>query len=57
MAEEENNNIAREWGELIHKTFKCKLQVCWDIETVWWVIGKGGAVDSLNIQQAREIYV
>jgi hypothetical protein len=25
MAEEENNNIAREWGKLIHKSFKCKL--------------------------------
>jgi len=55
MAEEEKNHIAMERGELIHKSFKCKLLVCWDIETLEWVIGKGGPVDSLlNTQQARE---
>lgn len=42
MAEEEKNNIAREWGKLIHKSFKYKLWVWWDIETLEWVIGKGG---------------
>jgi hypothetical protein len=53
---EENNNIAMERGKLIHKRFKCKLWVCWDIETLGWDIGKGGAVDSLlNTQQAREM--
>jgi len=45
-----------ERGKLIHKSFKCKLWVCWDTETLERVIGKGGAVDSLlNTQQAREI--
>lgn len=58
MAEEENSNIAMERGKLIHKSFKCKLWVCWDIETMGWVTGKGGAVDILlNTQQAREIQV
>jgi hypothetical protein len=55
---EEKNNIAMERGKLIHKSFKCELWVCWDIETLGWVIEKGGAVDSLlNTQQAREMQV
>lgn len=56
MAEEEKNNIVRERGKLIHKSFKYKLWVCWDSDTLGWVVGKGGAAYSLlNTQQEREI--